>query len=193
MVQLVDLTLVAWALSSAPGAAPGPRQAKPVRPTPSSSAVRRFEFTPALKLLPPNYSGDSIADYFRVVPKDQFETTAQYQERLAASPAPKAIAAFRLANVSPDYNADDRVLTITVEKRPKVIIPDGTPSGEQKNFAPSPTLLIKQDTITDRQYDATNAFGARFSVHETTYVDYSVLVDGVSGPSLEEIAKSGDP
>lgn len=103
----------------AASAAPAAAAAAPPPVAACTQAPRRGPpaFDTSLIRLRPQYHGDDLAAIYRAfgAPKDTFETTAQFQQRVACAPSPRPYA-FRLPDdwVHVEYNADAAELTVTL-------------------------------------------------------------------------------
>jgi hypothetical protein len=138
----------------------------------SGYSQKGFEFRSDLKTLPANHKGDyleviSVAAMTLLTernspapPKDEFETTADYQKRLEklkseAKPTRTKFALVLTEQIS-QYDADRQVLNVR------------TVFNKRDGFT---TTLLKTDNRTS-YYDATNAFGAVFRVSKISTQNY---------------------
>jgi hypothetical protein len=143
------------------------------------TAPQNSEFSPALTALPPNFAGDAIEGYFDLPQKGEFETSAQYQERLAARGVHKAISAFRLHQPAAKYDADRQVMTVSVST-PTVYEGYG-------REVPARAFEVEEHVVRRREYEAGNAFGARALVEQSSVVFYAVVAEAKKKLSFEEL------
>lgn len=168
---------VAVRTPSAPVAAASTTPTAPPAPTFSSTPGQPPQFDPASAALPPNYPGDPIGLYLYVPEKDEFETTLQYEARLAALPERKPVAAFRISTSSVQYDADNQLLTLGIYT-PSVY--EGSSTAVSGRAFP-----VKLETISKKKYEASNALGGRTTVESSIESIYAVVADDVTPPSLE--------
>lgn len=106
-------------------------------------------------------------------PKSEFESTDQYQARVAAYKGPEKMA-FRLfnevdgeANVEANYDADSQVLTIDI--KPLTYSIDG-------HDASVDGFLLKRDSLGTQKYVGSNAFGVKKMITRQDYAEYGALL-----------------
>jgi hypothetical protein len=108
------------ALDAANAAPRGEAPAPPVSTALGAQAARRGPpaFDTSLVRLRPQYHGDDLAAIYRAFgePKGEFETTAQFQRRVANAPSPRPFAFLLQGDeVSTEYNADAAELTVHLQ------------------------------------------------------------------------------
>jgi hypothetical protein len=124
----------------------------------------------------------------RKAAKGEFESTEEYQLRrlrefaknpvLTGALAIDSIYAFRLKDLTAKYDADARLLTVTVPIH-------GVRIGNQMiNNAEKPrrALEVERIVVGSRQYEASNAFGAKVLVESYSEDAYEVALSGLQIP-----------
>jgi len=150
----------------------------------SQSYYRNEPFDAAAKVLPRPYYGYDPAEYFKVAheeavseqkarTKDEFETTAQYQQRLKrmglSNPLAANTYAFGVKPTTVSYDADKQTFTLTFK-----------PQEAQGNALYLWTSL--QTTVKDTgQHKAENGFGAVFTVQESSISIYELWLAKAQG------------
>lgn len=180
LCALVYLSLQIAAARSTPAPAAKPTRRPPANtltPTVTPTSIPAtptltptpWTFDPIARSLPAEYQGDSIKPLFAIPSKDEFETTAQYQTRLAsAAPPIGAIKVFRIPSARAVYDADRQVL--------KVQIASGdTYDGFEKSSLAS--LEVLREESGKREYEGSNAFGAKIMVSASTNRLYKLVFD----------------
>ncbi len=106
-------------------------------------------------------------------PKSEFESTVQYQTRVAGYKGPEKLA-FKLfnktdgnADVDASYDADSQVLTVDV-RPPRYSFEDD--EGWSYGF------LLKRDLLSTLRYVGSNAFGVKKTITRQAYAEYGVLL-----------------
>lgn len=150
----------------------------------SQSYYRNEPFDATTKVLPHPYYGYDPAEYFKVAreeavseqkarTKDEFETTAQYEERLKSIDPSNPLAAntyaFGVKSTKVSYDADKQTFTLTFR-----------PQEAQGNALYQWTTL--QTAVQDTgQHEAQNGFGAVFTVQESSISIYELWLAKAQG------------
>jgi hypothetical protein len=150
----------------------------------SQSHYRNEPFDPAAKVLPHPYYGYDPVVYLKVArdeaareqkarTKDEFETTAQYQERLKkmdlSNPLATSTYAFGVKPTGVSYDADKQ--TFTLRFRPEE-------AEGNVNYMRAMLQTIVKDT---GRHTAENAFGAAFTVQESSVTIYKLWLVRAQG------------
>lgn len=194
------IVIVASVASTASSQPPTPaKQAGTTKPQPTpirigpSTGERAFSSVPFsrdVSVLPPGYRGHSLRDLFLKMlppePKGEFETTAQFQARVAKAVAPAGVYAFildnELAGPRVQYDADAQRFEI------KVLEDFGVIRGNKRDA--SVRAITVNRSRRERSYEAGNAFGAKVDVTEVAYTSYGLVIDGPPpgiGPEREHV------
>ena len=126
------------------------------------------EFKPSATFVPPNYKGSDIKEIYRalsIAPKDEFETTAQYEAR--KSKIPSGIYAFRIPTMLATYDADAGQFTA------KYIV-DFAHRGRESREGGMIPLAEERKGTSSRQ--ASNAFGATVTVQTSKTHTWGITV-----------------
>ncbi len=158
----------------------------------NSQTYRNGPFDPATNVLPPAYYGYDPAAFVKGArdesikkqqarTKDEFETTAQYQERLrkmdSSNPFATNTYAFGVDPTNLSYNADKQTFTLT-------FMPEE--SEGNINYLQATLQTIVKDA---GHHEAQNAFGAVFTVQESStsiYQLWLVKAQGLPGCTATE-------
>ena len=127
-------------------------------------------FDPSVKSLSPGFLGNSFERVYRatlISPKGEYETTAQFEQRVQK--IPRGIYAFRAENeISSRYDADTGQLVIT---------PETTMIHVGFDFKPDYTAyMIRSAVVARKDYVGSNAFGATALVKSERVKEYSIVV-----------------
>lgn len=144
---------------------------------------------------------DALAQFENVTPKDEFETTAQYEARIAAATGgsgplviPKAIDEGQLT-----YDADRQVFQIgrfffdNVNMPIRELWSYGGPFYEAGNFqsrSDNIDTVIEQDDVPTGTYTGSNAFGASTEVIQLDRVYWGIYDRPVTGRGGSSFAAS---
>lgn len=153
-------------------------------------------FDPGVTSLPPRFPGndpkavyDSLFAIQQKAEKSEFESTAQYRERLRQTNTNTPLVgtlsldstyAFRITSsqIETKYDADAQQLTITIRIGPVV-----SNDPRMKTNKILRRLEILHDVVSERAYEATNAFGAKMNVQSTLVDSYNVALSGLQVPN----------
>ena len=144
-----------------------------------------LELTAGDQAVPLGFQGNNVKAIYealqqKVKPKDEFETTADYQKRVADA-ATKPILGSLQANslmsvvvdASSTYNADVGTSEIKFSlSSPPILISD------YNNRADEGVVEFSRRLLEKSTYTATNGFGAKAEVLKTEYEIYGVFLDG---------------
>lgn len=127
-------------------------------------------FDPTVKSLSPGFLGNSFERVYRatlISPKGEYETTAQFEERVQK--IPRGVYAFRAENEpTSKYDADTGQLVIT---------PETTMIHVGFDFKPNYTAyMIRSAVVARKEYVGSNAFGATALVKSERVKEYSIVV-----------------
>lgn len=152
--------------------------------------------------------GEAIKRYAAVAPKSEFETTTQYEARRSAAlngtsgpliiekPVEKRTEFF-------PYDADTQRLTIVSYAFNNVLFPaaqalDAAGSSVEANPIDNVDAVIDQTDRATGSYEATNGFGARFTVTKVertanVIFDRGAVGNNVDEPLFPNMARLGEP
>ena len=152
--------------TAAPTAAPTPI------PTPTAVPYSNELFDPTLPDLPPQFRGASLQQLTSAVataPKGEFETTAQYEARTKPTLG-GVIYGFVLepGNAFLKYDADVQTFRL------QIVLDFGVSIGYKRDYN-SKALVISRAEVSRREYEASNAYGAKATVSSTHHNIYALL------------------
>ena len=128
---------------------------------------------------------DATAEDQRARKKDEFETTAEYQERLkqsgAQNPFTSKLYAFAAVPTNISYDADNQTFKLDFEP----------PTASHNRTYVS--LLLKQRAEDMGSYVAQNAFGATFTVGKSLVSTYELWLTKAEGVNECTVTVKADP
>lgn len=187
-----SVSLLSLFLPLALVAAPQRRPTKPASLTPTPSPVATTPpysdaaFDLAVSQLPPHYRGNSIERLIAAITppaKGEFESTSEYEKRVG-QPVAGGIYAFPLEEGSHcfiKYNADAQAFDVTVYGDVGVSI------GYKRDYKRQ-ALVVKEVTLSRREYESTNAFGAKATVTAARYRTFALIPTAWTGGSMSKIS-----
>jgi hypothetical protein len=113
-------------------------------------------------------------------PKDEFETTAAYEKRIAAATdkilfgniKPNSFMSFRNDSVESQYNADAQILSVSIKTRPLDIL-DNSIEGLR-------TIDVKKDILKELgTYEGQNAYGAKTAITKSEIYKFTIAINNI--------------